>query len=108
MRMFDRERVYSQGLSLLELAVIGLGAGVISLASGIISASAGSSLGWSAAFHWPALRDPFGIAVGVPLFGLAARRLHLGLAGQFFAIPFAVAGGGPSIILLAESLARLF
>lgn len=107
MRLFDRERIYSKGLSLWELLILGCAAALLWLLSSYLTAAVCGGKGPGAQSQWPTLREALGIAVGVPLFGIGASNwLRLGLIGQLLAVPFAVAGGGPALALVIDYVIR--
>ena len=109
MKLFDRNRINASGLSLLELAILGLFAAASWLLGLCLLSVARDRAVWPAVAEWANLREAVGMLVGVPLFGAIASKLpKLGLLGQFFAIVFAVAGGGATLVVGAEYLVRLF
>ncbi len=106
--MFDRERINANGLSAFELTIVGVCAATIWLVSDSLYALLTNKSVWSRLADWSTARTVIGMCVGVPLLGsVAYRALGLGLLGQLIGVAFAVAGGGPLLILVVEQLIRV-
>lgn len=105
MTLFNRDRIYGSGLSLVELAVLGIAAAVVYLLSTYMYSAVRGDMFWANGKDWEIKREFIGMIVGVPFFGTLAYRL-IGFSGYFVAIPFAVAGGGAMSVLVIEVLIR--